>query len=142
MHNADNHGVEADYSVERKVFAHHNRASVRRYRQADGPELRIIRQALAFVDNTVDEAVCSGRISQRHMEPEVIKVRTGAGREDNAGQGSGAGGFVRRQALTSTAFEVFKVERLALAAVNALSPEPAQRFDGGLALPATLLPRP
>ncbi len=67
MHNANNQGVGTDHSIERKVFAHHNSPSVRRYLRAGGPKLRIIGQTVAFVDNTVDEAVSGDRIIQRHM---------------------------------------------------------------------------
>jgi hypothetical protein len=40
---------------------------------------------------------------------------------------------VSRQTLTSATFEIFKVERLRLPAVNTLWPEPAERFNHDLA---------
>jgi hypothetical protein len=43
------------------------------------------------------------------VEPDVIKVGLGARRIDDASHVSGTCGFLRRQTLTSAAFDVFGV---------------------------------
>jgi hypothetical protein len=82
VHDADNHCVETIDAVERKVVAHDKRPGVWRNLGAGRSKLRMVGQALASGDDPVEEAVRSGRIVQRHMQPDVIQVSAGARRKD------------------------------------------------------------
>jgi len=123
VHDADNHCFETIDAVEHNVIARDERPGVWCDLGACWAKLGMIGQALASGDDPVDEAVFSGRIVQRHVQPDVIEVSAGARRKDYAGHVSAIGRCVCRQTLTSPAFDIFGVQRLALAAVNALSPE-------------------
>ncbi len=124
MHDADNHGVETIDAVEQKVIAHDKRPCVWRDLGACWAKLGVTGQALASGDDPVDEAVRGCGVVQRHMQPDFIKVSLGPRRIDNAAHALETGGFVRRQTLTSATFDILGIQRLALAAVISVSPEP------------------
>ncbi len=109
MDDADDHGVETLDTIEQKIIADDERPGVWRDLGTRRSKLRITSQTLASGDDPVDEAVRSGRVVQSDVEPDVIKVGLGARRIDDASHVSGTCGFLRRQTLTSAAFDVFGV---------------------------------
>jgi hypothetical protein len=140
VHYADNDRAGSIDAVQRKVFAYDKRPSVWRNLRARGPKLRMFGQTLAPGDNPIDETVGRCRIVQRDMQPNIIEVGAGALRNDYAGHVSAIGCFVSRQTRASATFDIVGVQRLALAAFDALSPKPPQFFNGDLPPLANLLP--
>jgi hypothetical protein len=80
VHHADNLCVGAIDTVEHKVVAHDQRPGVWRNLRPCLAKSRLVGQALASGDDPINEAVCGGRIVQRDMKPDIIKVKAGARR--------------------------------------------------------------